>query len=124
MRNRPWFCAATLGGGVVGNGSIAVVCERCSTSAEAVGDRRRDDCESGGAGDRGGADGLHPRPVVDPATGGQHGTGCRGAHFPLAQPRNVIGGHVMSATVGVLVGMIGIDSLWAGALAGALALER
>jgi len=45
-----------------------------------------------------------------------------GAHFPLAQPRNVIGGHVMSATVGVLVGMIGIDSLWAGALAGALAL--
>jgi CBS-domain-containing membrane protein len=45
-----------------------------------------------------------------------------GAHFPLAQPRNVIGGHVMSATVGVLVGLIGIDSLWAGALAGALAL--
>lgn len=45
-----------------------------------------------------------------------------GAHFPLSQPRNVIGGHVMSAIVGVLVGMIGIDSLWAGALAGALAL--
>ena len=45
-----------------------------------------------------------------------------GAHFPLSQPRNVIGGHVASATVGVLVGMIGIDSLWAGALAGALAL--
>jgi CBS-domain-containing membrane protein len=45
-----------------------------------------------------------------------------GAHFPLAQPRNVIGGHVMSAIVGVLVGLIGIDSLWAGALAGALAL--
>jgi CBS-domain-containing membrane protein len=45
-----------------------------------------------------------------------------GAHFPLSQPRNVIGGHVMSAIVGVLVGMIGIDVLWAGALAGALAL--
>lgn len=45
-----------------------------------------------------------------------------GAHFPLSQPRNVIGGHVVSATVGVLVGLIGIDSLWAGALAGALAL--
>lgn len=45
-----------------------------------------------------------------------------GAHFPLSQPRNVIGGHVMSAIVGVFVGMIGIDSLWAGALAGALAL--
>jgi CBS-domain-containing membrane protein len=28
----------------------------------------------------------------------------------------------MSAIVGVLVGMIGFDSLWAGALAGALAL--
>ena len=45
-----------------------------------------------------------------------------GAHFPLSQPRNVIGGRVMSAIVGVLVGMIGMDSLWAGALAGALAL--
>jgi CBS-domain-containing membrane protein len=45
-----------------------------------------------------------------------------GAHFPLSQPRNVIGGHVMSAIVGVLVGMIGVDSLWASALAGALAL--
>ena len=45
-----------------------------------------------------------------------------GAHFPLSQPRNVIGGHVMSAIVGVLVGMVGIDSLWAGALAGGLAL--
>lgn len=45
-----------------------------------------------------------------------------GAHFPLAQPRNVIGGHVASATVGVLVGLIGFDALWAGALAGALAL--
>lgn len=45
-----------------------------------------------------------------------------GAHFPLAQPRNVVGGHVASATVGVLVGLIGIDALWAGALAGALAL--
>lgn len=45
-----------------------------------------------------------------------------GAHFPLSQPRNVIGGHVMSAIVGVLVGMTGIDALWAGAVAGALAL--
>jgi len=45
-----------------------------------------------------------------------------GAHFPLAQPRNVVGGHVASATVGVLVGVIGIDALWASVLAGALAL--
>jgi CBS-domain-containing membrane protein len=45
-----------------------------------------------------------------------------GAHFPLSQPRNVIGGHIMSAIVGVLVGTIGIDALWGGALAGALAL--
>jgi CBS-domain-containing membrane protein len=45
-----------------------------------------------------------------------------GAHFPLSQPRNVIGGHIMSATVGVLVGCMGIDALWGGALAGALAL--
>jgi CBS-domain-containing membrane protein len=45
-----------------------------------------------------------------------------GAHFPLAQPRNVIGGHVASATVGVLVGLTGIEALWAGVLAGALAL--
>src|SRR5262245_13546149 len=45
-----------------------------------------------------------------------------GAHFPLSQPRSVIGGHVMSAIVGVLVGTIGLDALWGGALAGALAL--
>lgn len=45
-----------------------------------------------------------------------------GAHFPLSQPRNVIGGHVASAIVGVLVGTMGVNALWAGALAGALAL--
>lgn len=45
-----------------------------------------------------------------------------GAHFPLSQPRNVIGGHIMSAMVGVLVGATGMDALWGGALAGALAL--
>jgi CBS-domain-containing membrane protein len=45
-----------------------------------------------------------------------------GAHFPLAQPRNVIGGHMASAIVGVLVGAMGVDALWGGALAGALAL--
>ena len=45
-----------------------------------------------------------------------------GAHFPLAQPRNVVGGHLASSIVGVLVGLIGMDALWAGALAGALAL--
>jgi len=45
-----------------------------------------------------------------------------GAHFPLSQPRNVIGGHIMSAIVGVLVGAMGMDALWGGALAGALAL--
>ena len=45
-----------------------------------------------------------------------------GAHFPLSQPRNVIGGHITSAIVGVLVGSIGINALWGGAVAGALAL--
>ena len=45
-----------------------------------------------------------------------------GAHFPLSQPRNVLGGHITSAIVGVLVGTTGIDPLWGGALAGALAL--
>ncbi|MFG1930897.1 HPP family protein [Mycobacterium sp. NPDC048908] len=45
-----------------------------------------------------------------------------GAHFPLSQPRNVIGGHMAAAVVGVVVGIIGIDALWGGALAGALAL--
>jgi CBS-domain-containing membrane protein len=45
-----------------------------------------------------------------------------GAHFPLSQPRNVIGGHMASAIVGVLVGAVGVNALWGGALAGALAL--
>ena len=45
-----------------------------------------------------------------------------GAHFPLSQPRNVVGGHIASALVGVLVGTIGINALWGGALAGAFAL--
>lgn len=36
-----------------------------------------------------------------------------GADFPLSQPRNVVGGHIMSSIVGVLVGSIGIDALWA-----------
>lgn len=41
--------------------------------------------------------------------------------LPLAQPRNVVGGQVVSALVGVAVGGLG-HSLWWGALAGALAL--
>jgi CBS-domain-containing membrane protein len=43
---------------------------------------------------------------------------------PLAQPRNVIGGHVVSAAMGfvVLALGIGVDSIGAIALAGALAL--
>ena len=41
--------------------------------------------------------------------------------LPLSQPRNVIGGQTVSATVGVLTGMAG-NSLWLGALAGGLAL--
>lgn len=41
--------------------------------------------------------------------------------LPLAQPRNVIGGQVVSATVGIGIGIFG-DSLWLGALAGGLAL--
>lgn len=45
-----------------------------------------------------------------------------GAHFPLSQPRSVIGGHIASAIVGVLVGAMGIGVLWGGVLAGALAL--
>lgn len=45
-----------------------------------------------------------------------------GAHFPLSQPRSVIGGHMASATVGVLLGATGIDPLWGSVLAGALAL--
>jgi len=34
-----------------------------------------------------------------------------GAHFPLSQPRNVIGGHVMSAIVGVLAWVLAGGSL-------------
>ena len=41
--------------------------------------------------------------------------------LPLSQPRNVIGGQVISAIVGVLVGSVD-HSLWAGAVAGGLAL--
>ena len=41
--------------------------------------------------------------------------------LPLSQPRNVIGGQLISALVGVGVGLAG-HSLWAGALAGGLAL--
>lgn len=41
--------------------------------------------------------------------------------LPLSQPRNVIGGQAVSATVGVAVGALG-DSLWLAALAGGLAL--
>lgn len=41
--------------------------------------------------------------------------------LPLAQPRNVMGGQVISASVGVLVGLVS-HSLWAGAIAGGLAL--
>lgn len=40
---------------------------------------------------------------------------------PLAQPRSVIGGQVISAIVGVLVGLIS-HSPWAAAIAGGLAL--
>ena len=42
--------------------------------------------------------------------------------LPLSQPRNVIGGQVISALVGVLVGLAVGSALWAGALSGALAL--
>ena len=41
--------------------------------------------------------------------------------LPLSQPRNVIGGQIVSAAVGASVGLLG-QSLWLGALAGALAL--
>lgn len=41
--------------------------------------------------------------------------------LPLAQPRNVVGGQVISALVGVAVGALS-HSLWAGALAGGIAL--
>lgn len=41
--------------------------------------------------------------------------------LPLSQPRNVIGGQGLSATVGVFVGLAG-DSIWLAALAGGLAL--
>nr|WP_254777843.1 HPP family protein [Rhodococcus triatomae] len=42
--------------------------------------------------------------------------------LPLSQPRNVIGGQAVSAAVGVSIGAWLGDSLWFGALAGALAL--
>jgi CBS-domain-containing membrane protein len=45
-----------------------------------------------------------------------------GAHFPLSQPRSVIGGHIASAIVGVLIGIAGLHPLWSGAIAGAAAL--
>ncbi len=41
--------------------------------------------------------------------------------LPLAQPRNVIGGQAISALVGVGIGAVS-HSLWAGAIAGGLAL--
>lgn len=41
--------------------------------------------------------------------------------LPLSQPRNVIGGQLVSAAVGAAVGFVG-HSLWLGALAGAVAL--
>jgi CBS-domain-containing membrane protein len=41
--------------------------------------------------------------------------------LPLSQPRSVIGGQALSALVGVAIGAVS-HSLWAGALAGGLAL--
>lgn len=41
--------------------------------------------------------------------------------LPLSQPRNVVGGQVVSALVGAGVGLVN-HSLWAGAVAGGLAL--
>lgn len=41
--------------------------------------------------------------------------------LPLSQPRHVIGGQVISALVGVAVGLVS-HSLWAAAIAGGLAL--
>ncbi|MDQ0819377.1 CBS-domain-containing membrane protein [Arthrobacter sp. V4I6] len=41
--------------------------------------------------------------------------------LPLSQPRHVIGGQVISAIVGVTVGLVS-HSLWAAAIAGGLAL--
>lgn len=41
--------------------------------------------------------------------------------LPLSQPRNVVGGQLISAVVGVAVGLVG-NSLWAAAIAGGLAL--
>lgn len=41
--------------------------------------------------------------------------------LPLSQPRNVVGGQVLSALIGVLMGLLS-HSLWAAALAGAMAL--
>nr|WP_241726849.1 HPP family protein [Dietzia sp. SLG310A2-38A2] len=41
--------------------------------------------------------------------------------LPLSQPRHVVGGQMVSATVGVTVGLVS-HSLWAAAAAGGLAL--
>lgn len=41
--------------------------------------------------------------------------------LPLSQPRNVVGGQLISATVGLMVGLVS-HSLWAAAIAGGLAL--
>ena len=45
-----------------------------------------------------------------------------GPHLALSQPRNVVGGQIASATVGVVVGHVIHDALWGGAVAGAIAL--
>lgn len=42
-------------------------------------------------------------------------------HLPLAQPRNVIGGQLISSVVGVAIGLLS-HSVWAAALSGAVAL--
>lgn len=41
--------------------------------------------------------------------------------LPLSQPRNVIGGQLISAIVGIVVGLVS-HSMWAAAIAGGLAL--
>ncbi|MGW5970816.1 HPP family protein [Streptomyces sp. NPDC055186] len=42
--------------------------------------------------------------------------------LPLAQPRSVIGGQFVSAVVGLAVGAVAGDSLWAAAVAGGLSI--
>ncbi len=42
--------------------------------------------------------------------------------LPLAQPRNVIGGQLISACVGFAALAVGGDSAWTAAIAGALAI--